>query len=84
LLQQRQLGDIRRLLRRASVHFTRFCYLPANKPVMAITGFRSRFGTLPVPWLRGDIMDIPSSIVLAIMVLAVLVLVALGWRRRWD
>jgi uncharacterized protein (TIGR03382 family) len=29
-------------------------------------------------------MDIPSSIVLAIMVLAVLVLVALGWRRRWD
>jgi hypothetical protein len=39
---------------------------------------------LSVLWLGGDIMDISSSIVLAIMLLAVLVLVALGWRRRWD
>jgi len=30
------------------------------------------------------IMDISSIIVLTIMVLAVLVVAALGWRKRWD
>ena len=29
-------------------------------------------------------MDISSIIVLTIMVLAVLVVAALGWRKRWD